>query len=35
MTNQEVSAVLGKKIGAVNAQQWRALQTLKKILERS
>jgi RNA polymerase sigma-70 factor (ECF subfamily) len=35
MTNPEVSAALGKKIGAVNAQQWRALQTLKKILERT
>jgi RNA polymerase sigma-70 factor, ECF subfamily len=35
MTNPEVSAALGKKIGAVNAQQWRALQALKKILERS
>jgi RNA polymerase sigma-70 factor, ECF subfamily len=35
MTNPEVSAALGKKVGAVNAQQWRALQTLKKILERS
>jgi RNA polymerase sigma-70 factor (ECF subfamily) len=34
LTNPEVSAALGKKIGAVNAQQWRALQTLKKILER-
>ena len=34
MTNPEVSAALGKKIGAVNAQQWRALQTLKKIMER-
>ncbi|HZA41801.1 MAG TPA: sigma-70 family RNA polymerase sigma factor [Actinomycetota bacterium] len=35
MTNPEVSAALGKKIGAVNAQQWRALQTLKKILGRT
>ena len=33
MTNPEVSAALGKKIGAVNAQQWRALQALKKMME--
>jgi RNA polymerase sigma-70 factor, ECF subfamily len=35
LTNPEVSAALGKKIGAVNAQQWRALRALKKILERT
>ena len=35
MSNPEVSAALGKKIGAVNAQQWRALRSLKKILERT
>jgi RNA polymerase sigma-70 factor, ECF subfamily len=35
MTNPEVSEALDKKIGAVNAQQWRALQNLKKILEPS
>lgn len=35
MTNPEVSAALGKKVGAVNAQQWRALQALKKILGQS
>lgn len=34
MTNPEVAAALGKSIGAVNAQQWRALRTLEKKLER-
>lgn len=29
MTNPEVAAALGKSIGAVNAQQWRALRALE------
>jgi RNA polymerase sigma-70 factor (ECF subfamily) len=33
MRNHEVAGALGKSIGAVNAQQWRALQSLKQILE--
>ena len=32
LTNEEVGAVLGKKPGAVNTQQWRALQTLQRAL---
>lgn len=34
MRNPEVAQALGKSIGAVNASQWRALNTLKKRLER-
>lgn len=34
MKNPEVAGALGKSIGAVNAGQWRALNTLKKRLER-
>lgn len=34
MKNPEVAQALGKSIGAVNAGQWRALNTLKKRLER-
>lgn len=30
--NREVGAVLGKSPGAVNAQQWRALETLRRSL---
>jgi RNA polymerase sigma-70 factor, ECF subfamily len=33
MTNPEVAGALGKSIGAVNALQWRALQTLKELME--
>jgi RNA polymerase sigma-70 factor, ECF subfamily len=33
MKNPEVARALKKTIGAVNAQQWRALQALKKALE--
>jgi RNA polymerase sigma-70 factor (ECF subfamily) len=33
MTNAEVAAALGKSIGAVNAQQWRALQALKEMMD--
>jgi RNA polymerase sigma-70 factor, ECF subfamily len=33
MKNPEVAKALDKSIGAVNAQQWRALQSLKHILE--
>lgn len=34
MKNPEVARALGKSIGAVNAGQWRALNTLRKRLER-
>ncbi|MGH2773603.1 MAG: RNA polymerase sigma factor [Actinomycetota bacterium] len=34
LTNEEVGAALGKSPGAVNAQQWRALEALKRHLER-
>lgn len=33
LSNSEVAAALGKSIGAVNAQQWRALRNLEKLLE--
>lgn len=33
LTNEEVGAALGKSPGAVNAQQWRALQALKLLVE--
>jgi RNA polymerase sigma-70 factor (ECF subfamily) len=33
LTNPEVAAVLGKSVGAVNAQQWRALGALQEMLE--
>jgi len=32
LTNVEVAAALGKKPGAVNAQQWRALRALERML---
>lgn len=32
LTNDEVGAALGKKPGAVNAQQWRALRALQRRL---
>jgi RNA polymerase sigma-70 factor (ECF subfamily) len=32
LTNDDVAAALGKKPGAVNAQQWRALRALERIL---
>jgi RNA polymerase sigma-70 factor, ECF subfamily len=32
LTNDEVGAALGKKPGAVNAQQWRALRALQREL---
>ena len=32
LTNDEVGAALGKKPGAVNAQQWRALRALERLL---
>jgi RNA polymerase sigma-70 factor (ECF subfamily) len=34
LTNDEVGAALGKAPGAVNAQQWRALQALRKVMTR-
>jgi RNA polymerase sigma-70 factor (ECF subfamily) len=34
LTNDEVGAALGKGAGAVNTQQWRALQALRKVIER-
>jgi RNA polymerase sigma-70 factor (ECF subfamily) len=34
LTNDEVGAALGKTPGAVNAQQWRALQSLRKMISR-
>ncbi len=33
MTNPEVSAQLGKSIGAVNALQWRALKAMRELME--
>ena len=33
LTNDEVAAVLHKQPGAVNAQQWRALRSLQRVLE--
>jgi RNA polymerase sigma-70 factor (ECF subfamily) len=33
LPNAEVAEILGKTIGAVNAQQWRALGNLRRILE--
>jgi RNA polymerase sigma-70 factor, ECF subfamily len=33
LRNPEVAKALNKSIGAVNAQQWRALQSLKQMLE--
>lgn len=33
LSNHEVGVVLGKKPGAVNTQQWRALRALQRILE--
>lgn len=35
LTNAEVGVVLAKKPGAVNAQQWRALRALQRILASS
>lgn len=35
MTNPEVASALRKSIGAVNAQQWRALQALKEMMEQT
>lgn len=35
LTNPEVAAALGISTGAVNAKQWRALQSLKTILEQT
>jgi RNA polymerase sigma-70 factor (ECF subfamily) len=32
LSNDDVAAALGKKPGAVNAQQWRALRALERIL---
>lgn len=32
LSNDEVGAALGKKPGAVNAQQWRALRALERLL---
>ncbi len=34
LTNPEVAAALGKSVGAVNAQQWRALRALEKVMGR-
>ena len=33
LTNDEVGAVLGKRPGAVNTQQWRALRSLQRSME--
>jgi DNA-directed RNA polymerase specialized sigma24 family protein len=33
MRNAEVASALGKSKGAINAMQWRALGTLREILE--
>ena len=33
MRNEEVASALGKSKGAINAMQWRALGTLREILE--
>lgn len=33
MSNAQVAAALGKTPGAVNAQQWRALSNLRKLME--
>lgn len=35
LTNAEVGVVLGKRPGAVNTQQWRALRALQRILASS
>jgi RNA polymerase sigma-70 factor (ECF subfamily) len=32
LTNDEVGTALGKKPGAINAQQWRALRALERLL---
>jgi RNA polymerase sigma-70 factor (ECF subfamily) len=32
LTNAEVAAALGKSVGAVNTQQWRALRTLRVMM---
>jgi RNA polymerase sigma factor (sigma-70 family) len=32
LTNAEVAAALGKTVGAINAQQWRALRKLRGII---
>jgi RNA polymerase sigma-70 factor, ECF subfamily len=32
LTNAEVAAALGKSVGAVNTQQWRALRTLRAMM---
>ena len=34
LKNPEVADILGKTVGAVNAQQWRALQSLRGMVER-
>jgi RNA polymerase sigma-70 factor, ECF subfamily len=34
LRNDEVGAALGKSPGAVNTQQWRALQALRKVISR-
>jgi RNA polymerase sigma-70 factor, ECF subfamily len=34
LTNAEIGAALGKGAGAVNTQQWRALQALRKVIDR-
>lgn len=33
MGNEEIAAALGKSTGAVNAQRWRALKDLRKVIE--
>ncbi len=33
LTNHEVAGALGKSVGAVNVQQWRALANLRRIME--
>ena len=33
LTNAEVAAALGKSAGAVNTQQWRALRSLRRLIE--
>jgi RNA polymerase sigma-70 factor (ECF subfamily) len=33
LTNGEVAAALGKSVGAINTQQWRALRALRRLIE--
>ena len=33
LTNDETAAALGKTVGAVNTQQWRALRRLRRLMD--